>query len=288
MAKEAQRVVVVTGASSGIGKATAIALAQQGWRVIGVGRSPDRSAAAEAEIRAASSSGQVDMVRADLSRMAEAKRAASEIAALTDRIDVLVNNAGYSLLGNFEEMTTPDIVRQFATNFWGVAYVMRAALPVMRRQRSGHIVNISSVAGVTGQKHCGAYGATKFAVEGLSLAVAQEVGQFGIMVTVVEPGFFRTDLLDARNIKYADSTIADYAAEGSAEAMWSAYDGTQPGDPARLGDAIVELIGMATPPQVFVAGSDALAAVTPVLEARLKDIRAHAMLSRSTDSVSQK
>jgi NAD(P)-dependent dehydrogenase (short-subunit alcohol dehydrogenase family) len=142
------------------------------------------------------------------------------------------------------------------------------------------------VAGVVGLKHCGAYGATKFAVEGLSLAVAQEVGQFGIKVTVVEPGFFRTDLLDARNIKYTDSTIADYAAEGPAEAMWSPYHGTQPGDPAKLGDALVELTRMATAPRVFVAGSDALAAVTPVVEGRLKDMRAHEALSRSTDGIS--
>ena len=125
----------------------------------------------------------------------------------------------------------------------------------MRQQRSSHIINISSVAGVVGLKHCSAYGATKFAVEGLSLAVAQEVGQFGIKVTVVEPGFFLTDLLAVSNVKYADSTVADYAPEGTAEAMWSPYDGKQTGCPDKLGDALVELTRMTNPPQVFVGGS---------------------------------
>ena len=173
--------------------------------------------------------------------------------------------------------------RLFATNFWGVAYVMRAALPVMRKQRSGHIINISSTAGAVGLKHCSAYSATKFAVEGLSFATATEVGQFGIKITVVEPGFFLTDLLAANNAKYANSTIADYAAEGPAEAMWSPYDGKQTGSPDKLGNALVELTRMANPPQVFVGGSDGLAMVTPAIEARLKDMRDHDALSRSTD-----
>ena len=276
------KVWFITGAGSGIGAGTAKAALKAGDCVVATGRNLDKVRQALRDEVGEN----LAFVQLDVADEAQAKVAVEEAVGRFGRIDVLVNNAGYSLLGNFEEMTTPDIERQFATNFWGVACVIRAALPVMRRQRSGHIVNISSVAGVTGQKHCGAYGATKFAVEGLSLAVAQEVGQFGIKVTVVEPGFFRTDLLDARNIKYADSTIADYAAEGPAEAMWSPYNGTQQGDPAKLGDALVELTRLATPPQVFVAGSDALAAVTPVVEGRLKDMRAHEALSRSTDGVS--
>ena len=114
-------------------------------------------------------------------------------------IDIAVNNAGYSLLGNFEEMTIPELKTQLATNFYGVVHGMRAVLPIMRKQRSGHIINISSMAGVIGFAHCAAYAASKFAVEGLSLSVAAEVEKFGIKVTLVEPGFFRTDLLDNRN-----------------------------------------------------------------------------------------
>ncbi len=150
-----------------------------------------------------------------------AKAAVEEAVKQSGRIDVLVNNAGYSLLGNFEEMTTAEIERQFATNFYSVMYFMRAVLPVMRKQRSGHIINISSVAGVVGLKHCAGCGATKFAVEGLSLSVATEVEQFSIKITVVAPGFFRTDLLDARNVSYSSNVIEDYAAEGNTQEMWS-------------------------------------------------------------------
>ena len=132
-------------------------------------------------------------------------------------------------------------------------------------------------------KHCEAYGATKFAVEGLSLSVAAEVEKFGIKITVVEPGFFRTDLLDAQNVRWVGKVIEDYAPEGTAKDMWSQYDGTQPGDPAKLGDALVKIAAMPHPPKVFVAGGDALGVITPAIEERLRDIRAHEMLSNSTD-----
>ena len=122
--------------------------------------------------------------------------------------------------------------------------------------------------------------ATKFAVEGLSLAVAHEVEPFGIRIVVVEPGFFRTDLLDARNARYGGSTIEDYATEGSAEAMWSGYSGAQQGDPAKLGEVLVKFAGMENPPLQFLAGSDALAGVMPVLEARLEELRAYEDLSK--------
>jgi NAD(P)-dependent dehydrogenase (short-subunit alcohol dehydrogenase family) len=154
----------------------------------------------------------------------------------------------------------------------------------MRKQRSGHIINMSSVAGVVGLKHCSAYGAAKFAVEGLSLAVAEEVEKFGIKVTVVEPGFFRTDLLAASNVKWPSSRIDDYAsAEVSAQEMWSPYAGKQPGDPEKLGQVLVKLAGMEIPPRVFVAGSDAVAVVAPAVEARLKAVHAFEELSKSTD-----
>jgi len=199
------------------------------------------------------------------------------------RVDVVVNNAGYSLLGNFEELSNQDFERQFDTNFRGVLNVMRAALPVMRKQHSGHIINISSVAGVVGLKHCSAYGASKFAVEGLSLSVVEEVGKFGIKVTVVEPGFFRTDLLSEANAKWAGERIDDYAAtEVSAREMWSPYAGTQPNDPGKLGEILVKLAAMETPPRIFVAGPDAIEAVGAAVEARLKAVHALEVLSKST------
>jgi NAD(P)-dependent dehydrogenase (short-subunit alcohol dehydrogenase family) len=226
----------------------------------------------------------LEVLQLDVSDEAQATRAVDQAVKRFGRVDVVVNNAGYSLLGNFEELGTQDIERQFATNFWGAMYVMRAALPVMRKQRSGHIINMSSVAGVVGLKHCSAYGAAKFAVEGLSLAVAEEVDKFGIKVTVVEPGFFRTDLLDAANVKWPSNRIDDYAAaEVGAQEMWSPYAGRQPGDPEKLGQVLVKLAGMEIPPRVFVAGSDAVAAVAPAVEARLKAVHALEELSKSTD-----
>jgi NAD(P)-dependent dehydrogenase (short-subunit alcohol dehydrogenase family) len=225
----------------------------------------------------------IAFVQLDVANEAQAKAAVDEAMKRFGRIDVLVNNAGYSLLGNFEQMTTAEMQQQFATNFYGVVHLMHAVLPVMRQQRSGQIINISSVAGVVGLKHCAAYGATKFAVEGLSLSVAAEVEKFGIKITVVEPGFFRTDLLDAHNIRWVSKVIEDYAPEGKAEDMWSQYHGTQPGDPAKLGDALVKIAAMQNPPKLFVAGSDALSTITSAIEERLREVRANEMLSKSTE-----
>jgi NAD(P)-dependent dehydrogenase (short-subunit alcohol dehydrogenase family) len=277
-----RKVWFVTGANSGIGAGVAKAALRAGDRVVATGRNMDKLRAAYAD----AAEENIALVQLDVSDETQAEAAVAEAVARFGRIDVLVNNAGYSLLGNFEELTTPDIERQFATNFFGVLHVMRAVLPVMRKQRSGHIINISSVAGVVGLKHCSAYGASKFAVEGLSLAVATEVEQFGIKITVVEPGFFRTDLIDPRNVQYAESTIEDYAPEGSARDMWSPYNGTQQGNPAKLGEALVRIAGMENPLKLFVAGSDALETVTPVVEERLKAMRADEKLSRSTDGLS--
>jgi NAD(P)-dependent dehydrogenase (short-subunit alcohol dehydrogenase family) len=219
----------------------------------------------------------------DVADEVQAKPAVDAAIKAFGRIDVLVNNAGYSLLGNFEELSTVEIEKLMATNFYGVMHVTRAVLPIMRKQRSGRIINISSLAGIVGFKHCGAYSAAKFAVEGLSASVAHEVEPFGIKVMAVEPGFFRTDLLDAHNAKYATGSIEDYAAEGKAEDMWSGYDGKQQGEPAKLGDVLVKIAGMDNPPKQFVAGSDALAVARPALEARFEEMRAHEGLSRSTD-----
>jgi NAD(P)-dependent dehydrogenase (short-subunit alcohol dehydrogenase family) len=115
------------------------------------------------------------------------------------------------------------------------------------------------------------------------VSVATEVEQFGIKITVVEPGFFRTDLLDARNVRWGSNVIEDYAAEGNVQEMWSAYHGTQQGDPAQLGDALVNIAGMENPPNLFVAGSDALTMIPPAIEARPQEVRAYQELSRSTD-----
>ncbi|MEG4276404.1 SDR family NAD(P)-dependent oxidoreductase [Microcoleus sp. MON1_C1] len=269
----------ITGAGSGIGTGIAKAALQAGDRVVATGRNLDKVRHALRDV----ASEKLAFVQLDVADEVQAKTAVGEAVKQFGRIDILVNNAGYSLLGNFEEMTTADIESQMSTNFYGVVYVMRAVLPVMRQQRSGHIINISSMAGVIGFEHCAAYAASKFAVEGLSLSVAAEVERFGIKITLVEPGFFRTELLDAQNAKWTSQTIEDYAAKGSVQETWSTYNGTQQGDPAKLGDALVKIAGMENPPKQFHAGSDAVTMIKPALEARLQEIKDHEALSTSTD-----
>jgi NAD(P)-dependent dehydrogenase (short-subunit alcohol dehydrogenase family) len=260
------KVWFITGAGSGIGAGIAKAALRAGDRVVATGRNLDKVHSALRDV----ASENLAFVQLDVADEARAKAAVEEAVKRFGQIDVAVNNAGYSLLGHFEEMTVPELERQLATNFYDVVYVMRAVLPVMRKQRSGHVINISSVAGVVGFKHCAAYAASKFAVEGLSLSVAAEVERFGIKITLVEPGFFRTDLLDDRNVKWPGNAIEDYASEGKPKDVWSAYNGTQQGDPEKLGEALVKIAGMTNPPKQFHAGSDALAVVRPALEARLE------------------
>lgn len=270
------RIVLITGAAGGIGSATARTLARAGAKLVVHDVPGPALTALEEELGDGARA-----LAADLRDRSMTAALWHDALALDGRIDVLVNNAGYSLLGNFEEFTTEQIERQFAPNFWGVVHMMRAVLPIMRRQRSGHLINISSVAGVVGQRAVAAYGASKFAVEGLSLAVAQEVEPFGIKVTVVEPGFFRTGLLDPRSVEWSSVHIDDYGPAGNVAAGWAAYHGQQPDDPAALGEALVQIADMEHPPKLFAAGSDALDAITPVVEARLAELRAHADLSKA-------
>jgi len=273
------KVWFVTGAGSGIGAGIARAALKSGDQVIATARKLDKVHKAFSDV----ADQNLAFVQLDVTDAAQAKSAVDQALKRFGRIDVAVNNAGYSLLGNFEAMTTAEIEAQFAPNFYGVVFVMQAVLPIMRKQRSGHMINISSVAGVVGQKHCAAYAATKFAVEGLSLSLATEVEQFGINITLVEPGFFRTNLLAARNVRWTTKVIDDYAAEGTPEQMWSRYSGTQPNDPAKLGEALVKIAAMEKPPKVFVAGADAIATITPVVEERLQMMRDFEGLSKSME-----
>ena len=277
------KVWLVTGAGSGIGAGVAHAALRAGDRVIATGRNLDKVRKAYQGVAHEN----IAFVELDVSNEDSIHTGVQESELKFGRIDVLVNNAGYSILGNFEETTVAEIGLQFATNFFGVVHVLRAVLPIMRKQKSGQIFNVSSVAGAAGLKHCSIYGASKFAVEGLSLAVAQEVGQFGIQVTIVEPGFFRTSLLDPQNVRWASNPVDAYLAEGRPQDMWSPYNGSQPGDPAKLGDALVKLSQTKELPPFFVAGSDALSVITPTVEARLNVMRANEQLSRSTDGASK-
>jgi len=274
------KVWFVTGAGSGIGAGIVRAALRAGHMVVATARNLDKARRALGD----EAGDNLILIKLDVTRADQARAAVAGAISRFGRIDVAVNNAGYSLLGNFEESTVPEIEAQFATNFYGVVHVMQAVLPVMRQQRAGHIINIGSSAGVVGVKHCSAYSATKFAIEGLAFSVALEVAPFGVKITTVEPGMFRTDLLDSHNVRYVQKgDIEDYAHEDAPEAMWSIYDGTQLGDPDRLGAALVDIAALDNPPQVFVAGSDAIEMIMPGIDGRLHDMRSLEALSRSTD-----
>ncbi|WP_263263549.1 SDR family NAD(P)-dependent oxidoreductase [Pseudomonas sp. RIT-PI-S] len=273
------KVWFVTGAGRGIGAEIVRSAIGAGDRVIATGRNL-------AQLRTAFQSLPADrliLVELDVSQASQAKPAVKAALSAFGRIDVLVNNAGYGLLGHFEETPTADIEQQFAVNVFGLMHVLRAVLPVMRGQRAGHVINISSVGGVIGFSGASVYCATKYAIEGLTASLGPELEPFGIKTTVVEPGFFRTEFLDPVSVKYGTETIDDYAARGTVEDAFRPYQGKQQGDPAKLGAVIVQLAAMAVPPKQFLAGSDALAMATVSLETRSAERLALAELSASTD-----
>ncbi|MCD2514984.1 SDR family NAD(P)-dependent oxidoreductase [Massilia sp. G4R7] len=273
------KVWFITGANRGIGASIAQAAIASGDQVVAAGRSLAQLKEAFANVDPA----QVELVALDVAQEAQAPAAIQAAVDRFGRIDVLVNNAAYGLLGNFEELSTEEIAQQFGVNVFGVMHVLRAALPVLRRQRSGHVINISSIAGRTGFDGAAVYCATKYAIEGLSSSLALELGKFGIHVTTVEPGFFRTDFLDQSSVRYGSKVIEDYAAHGTVAGAYGAYHGKQLGDPVKLGDVVIQLATMANPPQHFLAGSDALAMAHAEVDARLSEMQGMAELSRSTD-----
>jgi NAD(P)-dependent dehydrogenase (short-subunit alcohol dehydrogenase family) len=273
------KVWFITGAGRGIGAHIAQAAIAAGDKVVAAARSLEQLNGTFAGVNP----DQLALVQLDVAREEQAAAAIQAAVERFGRIDVLVNNAAYGLLGNFEELSQEEIEQQFGVNVFGVMHVLRAALPVLRRQRSGHVINISSIAGRTGFDGAAVYCATKYAIEGLSSSLALELGKFGIKVTSVEPGFFRTDFLDQSSVRYGKKVIEDYAAHGTVEGAYGAYHGKQLGDPARLATVVLHLAGMDNPPQHFLAGSDALAMAHAEVDARLSEMQGMAELSRSTD-----
>ncbi|MFD2265193.1 oxidoreductase [Lacibacterium aquatile] len=198
----------------------------------------------------------------DVTDEAQAHEAAREAIKRFGRIDVLVNNAGYGLLGAVEESSGPEVEKLFATNVFGLLAVTRAVLPHMRSQRSGHILNISSIGGYTGFHGWGAYGATKFAVEGLTESMAIELAPLGIKATVVEPGFFRTDFLDDQSLVRTALELPDYAETvGAMRSAMADANHAQPGNPAKLATALLALVNAPNPPLRLPLGSDTVAAI---------------------------
>lgn len=271
------RVWLITGASSGLGRALAEAALGRGDKVVATAREPQRL-----DDLAGRYSGQVIAARLDVTDADEARAAVADGLAAFGRLDVVVNNAGYGLFGALEELPGEELRREFETNVFGALNVTRAALSQLRRQRSGHIVQISSLEGIApiaaGES---AYAGTKFAAEGLAEALAKEVAHLGITVTIVEPGPLRTDFAAGaiarapRSGDYADSV-------GKALEWFEGLSGHQPNDPSRVAAAIIEAITSPEPPLRLALGTEAVQAIREKLDGQRRDLDAWEHLSAST------
>ncbi len=271
-----EKVWLVTGAGRGLGADIVRAALAAGHRVVATGRDPGKlDAALGAHDR-------LMTLKLDITDAGDAKAAAAAAVARFGRIDVLVNNAGNFYAGFFEELTPDQIRQQIETLLFGPMNVTRAVLPVMRKQRAGLVLTISSTAGIVGGSFCTGYAAGKFAVEGWMESLAPEVEPFGIATMLVEPGFFRTELLSAGSTTFAKPSIDDYADRTAGTvAFLSGLDGKQPGDPVKLANALVQLAGLDKPPTRFVAGTDAMEPIEAKARALLAQIDAHRKLSAS-------
>jgi len=247
-----------------------------GHAIVATGRNPDAVAKAVGETE------DLLVLELDITNSSSAEAAVQAASERFGRIDVLVNNAGNFFAGFFEELTPEQFEAQLTTNLLGPLNVTRAVLPVMRRQRSGHVVTLSSTAGIVGQEFCSAYAASKFGLEGWMESLRFEVEPFGIRTTIVEPGFFRTDLLTKESTAYADLSIADYA-ERTAQTRpaWEAMNGKQTNDPAKLAKALVAIVDEQRPPLRWVAGADAVATVEQKAHELLAQVDAYRELSSS-------
>jgi NAD(P)-dependent dehydrogenase (short-subunit alcohol dehydrogenase family) len=265
----------ITGAGRGMGVDIAKAALAAGNAVVATGRNTDTVAKAIGQAE------DLLVVKLDITDPASVQAALSAAVERFGRIDVLVNNAGNFIAGFFEEITPEQYRAQLETNLFGPLNVTRAVLPIMRSQRSGLVVTMSSTAGLVGQEFCTAYAASKFALEGWSESLTPEVAPFGIRTMLVEPGFFRTELLTQESTSYAEPTIADYAERTRRTVTaWKGMNGLQGGDPAKLARALVQLVGQDEPPLRWVAGADAVATV----EQKAKTLLAQADTYRELSS----
>jgi NAD(P)-dependent dehydrogenase (short-subunit alcohol dehydrogenase family) len=271
-----KKVWLVTGAGRGMGLDIANAALAAGHAVVATARNPDTAAFGESDDLLA--------VKLDVTALGDAEAAVKTAVDRFGRIDVLVNNAGNFNAGFFEELSPDEFRAEIETTLLGSVNVTRAVLPVMRAQRSGLVVTISSTAGIVGQEFCTAYAAAKFGVEGWMESLAPEVAPFGIRTMLVEPGFFRTELLTPESTKYAASSIKDYAERTEQTvAAWKSMNGQQSGDPAKLAKALVQLAAQDEPPLRFVAGADAVATVEQKARDLLSQADAYRELSSGLD-----
>jgi NAD(P)-dependent dehydrogenase (short-subunit alcohol dehydrogenase family) len=266
----------VTGAGRGMGVDIVKAALAAGHSVVASGRSTASVA------RALGKEDDLLVVKLDVTRLEDARAAVRAAVERFGRIDVLVNNAGNFYAGFFEELSSEDFRAQIETNLFGPVNVTRAVLPVMRAQRRGVIVTISSTGGISGQAFVSAYSAAKFGVEGWMESLAPEVAPFGIRTMLVEPGFFRTELLTDESTKWPDATIGDYA-ETTRQTVtaWKKMNGLQGGDPAKLAGALIALVGSDEPPLRWPAGADAIETFEKKAKELLSQASAHRTLSSS-------
>jgi NAD(P)-dependent dehydrogenase (short-subunit alcohol dehydrogenase family) len=255
-ASTTSKVWFITGASRGFGALIARDALLRGDRVIATARNP------QTIIDALGEPANLLALKLDVTSEADAQAAAKQAVARFGRIDVLVNNAGYGLLGGVEEAGAEEVKKQFDTNVFGLLHVTRAVLPTLRAQGSGHVINISSIGGYASHPGWGIYCASKFAVEALTEALHAELAPLGVRATVVEPGFFRTDFLNADSVVSTGNRIAQYAdSVGVMRTLMADANHKQPGDPAKLASAILKLADDANPPLRLALGSDTVARI---------------------------
>jgi NAD(P)-dependent dehydrogenase (short-subunit alcohol dehydrogenase family) len=268
----------ITGAGRGMGVDLAKAALDAGHSVVATARDADKVTAALGE------NDNLLAVSLDITKPDTIQAAVDAAVERFGRIDVLVNNAGNFYAGYFEEISDEQMRKQMETNFFGPLNVTRAILPVMRAQRSGKVVSFSSAAGIVGQEFCAAYAASKFAIEGWMESLRFDVAPYGISTTIVEPGFFRTELLTDGSSLWPELSIDDYA-ERTEQTItaWKSMNGQQGGDPAKLGRALVEIVALDEPPLRWIAGADAVAGVEQKAHDLLAQADAHRELSSNLD-----
>jgi NAD(P)-dependent dehydrogenase (short-subunit alcohol dehydrogenase family) len=267
-----KKVWFVTGASRGMGVNFAKAALAAGNAVVASGRDSNRVTAALGQTN------DLLAVKLDVTSRADAEAAVRAAEDRFGRIDVLVNNAASFYAGYFEELTPEEMERQLGASLIGPMNVTRAALPQMRKQRSGHIISISSSAGLSGFEFGTAYAASKFGLEGWMESLTPEVAPFGITTTIVNPGFFRTELLTEQSTNFAKPSIKDYDERRAKQLeFWKAQNGKQSGDPAKLAQALIVIASQEPPPRRFIAGADAIATA----EQRVTDLTAQINANRN-------
>jgi NAD(P)-dependent dehydrogenase (short-subunit alcohol dehydrogenase family) len=270
------RIWLITGA------ALSRAALRAGDGVVATGRRPDEIA------RVLGESERLLALRLDVTSIDEAQAAVGSAVERFGRIDIVVNNAGASFKGYFEEMSPQQVEQQLATNLLGPMNVTRAALPVMREQRSGHVIAISSGAGLMGFEYSSVYAASKAGLEGWMAALDQEISSFGIRTTIVNPGWFRTGLASPESLIWPALTVDDYAERSAAQrAWWLAQDGQQAGDPDKLAEALLTIVDEDPPPRRFLAGADVIELAQRKVDELQAQIESHRELSTSLTFVDE-